>query len=295
VGNYTGMLMSIIELASIYSLVTLGLIFSLRMVGFADLTIESSFTTGAAVSALLLSKFGMSPALVVLIGGTAGALAGLFTSLLHVRGKISKLLSGIIMMTVLYSVNLRIMGRSNIQLLSYDTVFSTMGRETRVVVLLLGALLLYLLSWFFLKSRFGYFLRTCGENPTVVKKLQGSTDALIFVSLMLSNFLTASAGALAAQLFGYADIGMGTGLIVIAFAALILGEAVCSPKSILRLLVAAFIGTILYRTAYDVGLRMNVHPWNLKIAVGVFLAAALIIKRWFSKKTGKLMVGVEGL
>ena len=289
------MLASVLELASIFSIVTLGLVFSFRMIGFADLTIESSFTTGAAICAIILSKTSVSPVIGLLLGGLVGVLVGVCTALLHVKGKISRLLCGIIMMTVLYSVNLQIMGRSNIQLVDSTTIFNNVPKGLSAVLLLFIAFCLYMGSKTLLKTHFGYLLRACGENPGVVEKLGYSSGFLVICALIISNCLTSFSGALAAQYFGYADIGMGTGLIVTSLAALILGEAICSPKSLLRLLLAAFFGTVLYRLAFEIGLRMNIHPWNLRIAVGVLLAISLVVKQVLSKKRGVLLVGVEGL
>jgi putative ABC transport system permease protein len=289
------MLVSVIELASIYSLVTLGLVFSFRMVGFADLTIESSFTTGAAVCALLLSTTTCPPSCALLVAAFVGAFAGILTALLHVKGRISRLLSGIIMMTILYSVNLQIMGKSNIQLVSSASVLDSLSPHLRPIVLLVGALIFFLGAFLLLKTHLGYLLRTCGESPQVVAKLGHNSSFLIILALAISNALTAFSGALAAQYFGYCDIGMGTGLIVSALAALILGEAICSPKSLLRLLTAVFIGSLLYRLAFEIGLRMQIHPWNLKIAVGLLLAVSLVAKQLLVRRRGQLPVGVEAL
>jgi len=289
------MLASVTELASIYSLVTLGLVFSYRMVGFADLTIESSFTTGAAVCAILLSATKCSPVCALLAAVLAGGVAGSMTALLHVKGRISRLLSGIIMMTVLYSVNLQIMGRSNIQLLSTASVLDSTPPHLRWIPLLAVALVLFACAFLLLKTHLGYLLRTCGESPAVIAKLGYNSGALVVLALATANALTALAGAVAAQYFGYSDVGMGTGMIVSAFAALILGEALFPPKSLFRLMVAAFAGTLLYRLAFEIGLRMHIHPWNLRIAVGLLLAISLVVKQAATRKRGRLLVGVEGL
>lgn len=295
IGAFIPMLASVVELASIYSLVTLGLVFSFRMVGFADLTIESSFTTGAAVCAILVSTASCSPLCSLLAAAVVGGFAGTLTALLHVKGRISRLLSGIIMMTVLYSVNLQIMGKSNIQLVSSASVFDSLPPYLRPLVLATGALILFLGALFLLRTNLGYLLRACGESPQVVTKLGHNSSLLIILALAISNALTSFSGAIAAQYFGYSDIGMSTGLIVSALAALILGEAICSPKSIFRLLLAAFIGSFVYRFAFEIGLRMHIHPWNLKIAVGFLLALSLIVKRALVKKRSQLLVGVDAL
>ncbi len=295
IGKVIPMLSSVIELASIYSLVTLGLVFSFRMVGFADLTIESSFTTGAAVCAILVSTGSCSPLSALLVAGAAGALAGTFTALLHVKGRISRLLSGIIMMTVLYSVNLQIMGKSNIQLVSSASVFDVLPAHLRPFVLALGAMAFFGGALFLLRTHFGYLLRTCGESPQVVTKLGHNAGLLIVLALAASNALTSFSGAIAAQYFGYSDVGMSMGLIVSALASLILGEAICSPRSLSRLLFAAFIGSFLYRLAFEIGLRMHIHPWNLKIAVGLLLAISLVVKQAIVRRRSQLLVGVEAL
>ena len=289
------MLASVVELASIYSLVTLGLVFSFRMVGFADLTIESSFTTGAAVCAVLVSTASCSPVCALLAAATAGGMAGSLTALIHVKGRISRLLSGIIMMTVLYSINLQIMGKSNIQLGSSASVLDSLPSYMQPFVFPVGALILFLGALFLLRTHLGYLLRACGESPQVVTKLGQNYSLLIIFALVISNALTSFSGAIAAQYFGYSDIGMSAGLIVSALAALILGEAICSPKSIFRLLLAAFIGTLVYRFAFEVALRMHINPWNLKIAVGVLLAVSIVTKQALVKKRSQLLVGVEAL
>jgi putative ABC transport system permease protein len=289
------MLASVIELASIYSLVTLGLVFSFRMVGFADLTIESSFTTGAAVCAILVSTATCSPAWSLFAAAVAGGIAGTCTALLHVKGRISRLLSGIIMMTVLYSVNLQIMGKSNIQLVSSSSLFDLLPAPWRPLVLGAGALILFGGALLLLRTHFGYLLRTCGESPQVVTKLGHNSGLLVILALAISNALTSFSGAIAAQYFGYADVGMSTGLIVAALASLILGEAICSPRSLFRLLLAALVGSLLYRLAFEIGLRMHIHPWNLKIAVGLLLAGSLVLKQILGRRRGQPQVGVEAL
>jgi len=295
IGAIIPMLASVIELASIYSLVTLGLVFSFRMVGFADLTIESSFTTGAAVYAILISTASCPPLGALFAAGAVGAVAGTFTALLHVKGRISRLLSGIIMMTVLYSVNLQIMGKSNIQLVYSSSMLDFLPTHLRPFVLAGGAMAFFGGALFFLRTHFGYLLRTCGESPHVVTKLGHNSGLLVILALAISNALTSLSGAIAAQYFGYSDIGMSAGLIVSALAALILGEAICSPKSLFRLLLAAFIGSLLYRLVFEIGLRMHIHPWNLKIAVGLLLAISLVVKQTIVRRRSQLLVGVEVL
>ena len=289
------MLVSVIELTSIYCLVTFGLVLSFRMIGFADLTIESSFTTGAAVCAVLLSTHQANPFFAIVMATLAGIVAGSITGMLHVLGRISRLLSGIIMMTILYSVNLQIMKQSNMQLFSIPTLFSDLTADIEFFSFSFGILLLAVILVYFLHTRLGFLIRTCGENSNVVAKLGYNSGIFIVLTLALSNGLTAMSGAIAAQYFGYADIGMSSGLIVTAFASLVLGETLLPPTSIIRLVAAALIGTLVYRFAFEIGLRLNIHPWNLKIIVGLLLAISLIIRQYLQKKRSHLLVGTDAL
>jgi putative ABC transport system permease protein len=311
------LLTTTIELGSIYSLAVLGLALSFRITGFADLTIEGSFTTGAAVSCIAILS-GLSPFLSIALAMVAGAVAGSCTALLHTKARVNKLLAGIIMMTALYSVNLRIMGllpflnstaqvtgvrpslldatRPNLPILNVATIFTPLGSGAfKAAVLLLTVFLFVILLWLFLSTRFGLFLRATGENPKVVTASGLTTSLFILAGLALSNALIAMCGAIFAQNVGYADIGMSLGLIVSAFASLIIGEAVIRPTTSLRLLLAAVVGSILYQFVIAVGLRFNITPSDLKLATAVLLVLAVVVRKRMQKGRSKENIGCEVL
>lgn len=283
------------EIGAIYGIVVLGLVISFRIIGFADLTMESSFTTGASVAAIMIGS-GTPPVIALFIGSLGGALAGCGTAFLHVRGGINKLLSGIIMMTMLYSVNLRIMGKSNYSLLQSASIFDYVGEQKLKLILVLGiAITLGILLWWFLNTQFGYFMRATGENPRVVTKLGKNTGFFVFCGLMVSNSFIAFAGALAAQNQGFSDVNMGMGLIISSLASLIIGEAIIQPKSVTRLVIAASGGAIIYQLIISTGLRLGISPWDLKIATGALLAVSVIARKKTQSKESNLNIGCEAL
>lgn len=304
-----------IELGAIYSLAVLGLVISFRITGFADLTIEGSFTTGAAVSCLAVLA-GISPFFALILATVAGGVAGSCTAVLHTKAKVNKLLAGIIMMTALYSINLRIMGllpflssgstslkpsllsatRPNLPLLDVATFLDPLGTGVfKTVILLLAALFLVVLLWLFLSTRFGLFLRATGENPRVVTAMGLSTSSFIFVGLALSNALIALGGGIFAQNVGYADVGMSLGLIVVALASLIIGEAVVRPTNSFRLLLAALVGSIIYQFVIAAGLRLNITPSDLKLATAVLLVLAVVVRKRLQQGRSDENIGCEAL
>lgn len=283
------------EIGAIYGIVVLGLVISFRIIGFADLTMESSFTTGASIAAVLIGS-GTSPVMALFFGGFGGALAGCGTAFLHVRGEINKLLSGIIMMTMLYSVNLRIMRRSNYSLLKFSSIFDYVGDQKYKILLVFGiAITLGILLWWFLNTQFGYFMRATGENPRVITKLGKNTGFFIFCGLMVSNSFIAFAGALAAQNQGFSDVNMGMGLIISSLASLIIGEAIIQPRSVTRLVLAALAGAIIYQLIISICLRLGISPWDLKIATGALLAVSVIARKKAQSKESNQNIGCEAL
>lgn len=283
------------EIGAIYGIVVLGLVISFRIIGFADLTMESSFTTGASIAAVSIGS-GTPPVIALLLGGFGGALAGCGTAFLHVRGEINKLLSGIIMMTMLYSVNLRIMGRSNYSLLKFPSIFDYVGDQQYKILLVFGiAIMLGILLWWFLNTQFGYFMRATGENPRVITKLGKNTGFFVFCGLMVSNSFIAFAGALAAQNQGFSDVNMGMGLIISSLASLIIGEAIIQPRSVTRLVLAALAGAIIYQLIISIGLRLGISPWDLKIATGALLAVSVIARKKTQSKESNQNIGCEAL
>jgi putative ABC transport system permease protein len=276
-----------------YALVALGIALAFRVLAFPDLTVDGSFPLGGAVTARLIFE-GIDPYMAVLGAVAAGFIAGTFTGLLNTRLKINSLLAGILMMTILYSVNLRIMGRANIQLLDRPTIFSFMEnmdvvRYVPVILFfLLVTLAIKVLLDLFLHTEYGMAMRATGNNEDMIRSLGVNTDNATVFGLGLSNALVALSGALIAQDQGFSDVGMGIGMIVAGLASIIIGEAMVKPKTVFRLTLAAVVGSILYRFIISLGLRLGLAPTDLKMATGLMVIIALGIPAFKKKREGKI-------
>ena len=274
-----------LELGLIYGLVALGVFLSFRVLNFPDLTVDGSFPLGAAVAARAIVA-GIDPYLATLLAILAGALAGLVTALLNVRFRILHLLASILTMIALFSINLRIMGRPNIALLGEPTVltpFERLGvRDMLLTPALVGVALVVVMVLLtrFLASDYGLAMRATGANPRMARAQGIATDRAICVGMALSNALVALAGALFAQTNGFADITIGTGTIVVGLAAVIIGETLLPARRIGLVVVAAVLGSILYRLA--VALALNAHVLGLQasdlnLVTAVLVGLALIL------------------
>ncbi|WP_148863022.1 ABC transporter permease [Marinobacter fonticola] len=273
------------ETGLIYGLVAFGIYLSFRVLHFPDLTVDGSFPLGAAVAAVLIIG-GYNPWLATGAAIIAGMAAGAVTAILNVRLNILNLLASILTMIALYSVNLRIMGRPNIALLTEETVLTPwydIGLEFHQVPVLLFfifAIVMLFLLWRFMQSETGLAMRATGANPRMARAQGIATGWMIILGIALSNGLVALAGALFAQSQGAADVTMGVGVIVVGLASLIGGEAVLAPRSVLRALVACILGAILYRIAIALALNadfigLKTQDLNLVTAVLVTLAIVL--------------------
>ncbi len=276
-----------------YALVALGIAFTFRVLSFPDLTVDGSFPLGAAVSARLIVE-GVDPALAALAAPVAGFVAGCLTGLLNTRLKINSLLAGILVMTILYSVNLRVMGRANIQLLDRPTIFSFMetmdvNRYVPVILFFLAvAVAVKLLTDVFLHTEYGLALRATGDNEQMIRSLGLNTDTATVLGLGISNAMVALSGALVAQDQGFSDVGMGIGMIVAGLASIIIGEAMIKPRTVFRLTLAAVVGSVIYRLIISLGLRLGLAPTDLKMATGIMVILALGIPSIRGVREGKL-------
>jgi len=276
-----------------YGLVALGIVISFRILAFPDLTVDGSFPLGAAVVARFIME-GVPPGYGILLAVIAGFLAGCCTGVLYTRLKINSLLCGILMMTVLYSVNLRIMGRSNIQLLTVDTFLTPlenldMNRFVPIIafffVVAFGIKLLT--DWFF-RTQIGFAMRATGDNEQMIRSLGVNTSNITVLGLGLSNAFVALSGALVAQDQGFADVGMGIGMIVAGLASIIIGEALAGKHTVQRMTLAALTGSIIYKWIISVGLRLGLAPTDLKLATGIMVILALGIPALKKEKESKL-------
>lgn len=268
-----------LELGIIYAILALGVFLSFRSLNMPDLTVDSGFTLGAAVS-VLMSVSG-HPFLGLILAFIAGGGAGCITALLHTKLKIQPLLAGILTMLGLYSINLKVMGgKANIPLLNKPTVYgfienlipSDYARLIFDVIILLVVLILFYL---FLKTRIGFVLRATGDNDQMVRSQGVNTDFIILIGMALSNGLVSLSGALIAQEQSFVDVGMGIGMVVIGLASVIIGEAIFGVKTLFRRLLAVILGSILYRLIIAFALELGMPPTDLKLVSAVIVALAL--------------------
>jgi putative tryptophan/tyrosine transport system permease protein len=262
-----------------YSLVALGIVISFRILAFPDLTVDGSFVLGGAVVAKMIVS-GYNPATGICLAIIIGFIAGCATGILNTRLKINSLLAGILIMTILYSVNLRVMGRSNTPLLNYITVFTPFeAMEMRwLSVVFFFAVIVFLckfLTDIFLHTQIGLAMRATGDNEQMIRTLGVNTDHMTVLGLGISNALVALSGALVAQHQGFADIGMGIGMIVAALAAIIIGETLLKARTVGMNTLAAIVGSFIYRLTITVGLWLGLAPTDLKMATGVMVILAL--------------------
>ncbi|MDV3429075.1 MAG: ABC transporter permease [Bacillota bacterium] len=256
----------------IFAMVALGVYITFRILDFPDMSVDGTFPLGASVAALCLTK-GINPGLACLLSFAAGSLGGLATAILHVKLKISNLLSGILVMIGLYSVNLRIMGKSNIPLFNYKTIFN--ADINPVIVVAVFALCTKVILDLFLKTKLGFILNAVGDNEQLVTSLGVNKDFVKTVGLMLSNAIAALAGAIMAQSQGFADVGMGTGTVVIGLAAVILGESVFKKFNKIKNTTMVVIGAVLYKLAIAAALRAGLNPNDLKLVTALIVIAVL--------------------
>lgn len=275
-----------IDLGLIFGLMALGVYLTFRILDFADLTIDGSFTSGAATAATLIVA-GWQPLTATLAGTAVGLVAGLVTGLLNTWGKIHPLLAGILTQIALYSINLRIMGKANVPLLRTTTLFTPLRDKgllgTWVSVGILAALLAVFVAalvWF-LSTDIGLALRATGDNEGMARAQGVNTDAMTLLGLSLSNGLVALSGALFAQYQGYADIGMGIGLIVAGLASVIIGTAIINNGHIWITALAVVCGSIIYRLIIQAALTI---PWfdpnDMKLLSALIVITALLLPRW---------------
>ena len=312
-------LVASIAIALALAILAYGVFLSFRILNFPDITADGSFPLGAAVAATLIDQGSIAglpvgPWTATLVATCAGAAAGLCTGIVHAYLRVNVLLSGILTMTALYSVNLMVMGRSNIGLYGKQTIFSpweravtswaggsavpVMGRAVPagdVAAALLGAALalaIGVLLWLFLRTQIGAAMRATGDNPRMLRALGTSTSFTLMVGMACSNALIALSGAVFGQLQGFADAQMGIGIIVLGLASVIIGQTLVGAGAGIGLLIAgAVMGTVLFRLLVAIALRMGLDPNNLKLITAVVVLAALVLPGLMSRAGSRLRWG----
>ncbi|MCX7019956.1 MAG: ABC transporter permease [bacterium] len=299
------LLLGSLTMGLILSLLGLGVCISFRIFKCADITVDGAIPLGGAVAAVLIVA-GVHPLWATLAACAAGCAAGMVTGILHTRFKIHSLLAGILVMTALYSVNLRIMGRSNVPLLSVATFtnlvehaavrltgcaqqvnffgWTVAARDVAglVFMLLLIAFVCVALYLFF-RTNFGAAMRATGDNPEMIRALGVNTRFHIVAGLAMANGLAAVAGALLAQYQGFADVQMGIGMIVWGLASVIIGEALVRTRRLGYLLTGAVMGSVLFRLLVAIALRFGLNPNDLKLITAVFVFCALVLPDLLAK------------
>jgi putative ABC transport system permease protein len=283
-----------VEIGLIFGLVALGVYLSFRVINFPDLTVDGSFPLGGAVAAALIVA-GWNPFAATAVAMLAGALAGYVTAWLNVHLRIMQLLASILVMIALYSINLRIMGKPNVALISEPTVFSLVdfGGISEfwlkpLVLLIIVAAAKILIDLFF-ASETGLAMRATGGNPRMARAQGISTNRLTLLGLALSNALVALAGALFVQTQGGADISMGVGTIVIGLAAVIIGETLLPARSLVITTLACILGAVLYRFFIALALNtdfMGLQAQDLNLVTAALVAIALLIPAYKRKLAG---------
>lgn len=264
----------------LWSLLALGVYITFRVLDIADLSVEGTFPLGAAVAASCIVA-GLPLFVAFLLAVLAGCAAGAVTGWLTTKLRIPALLSGILTMIGLYSVNLRVMGRANVSLLGSDTVYSwglaaglTEAQTTLVVGVVACAAVAGLIYWFF-GTEIGLALRATGFNPQMSRAQGVNTDSMVVLGLLISNGLVALSGALVAQSNGFADAGMGVGTIVIGLASVIIGEVLFGTRSFKNCLISVVLGSVVYRLVIALVLEMGMPPNDLKLFTAILVAIAL--------------------
>ena len=277
-----------IEIGLLYSLVAIGVYITFKVIDFPDLTVDGSFTLGAAVSSSMIFV-DYDPYVSTICAFFSGSISGVVTGYLNVRWNILGLLAGILTMTALYSINLRIMGRPNIAIIDYPTIFASWN--IILVTLIISILVIIILHRFFI-SDFGLAVRAIGVNPRVSSAYGINVGFMKIMALAISNAIVALAGSLFAQSQGFADISMGTGTVIVGLASVIIGDAIIHPKRIWIALVSCVVSSILYRIF--IGLALNAHDIGLEASdlnlITAFIVVLTMVATRFRKRSSVRLI-----
>ena len=255
-----------IEEGLLFSIVSMGVYITYKILDFPDLSVDGTYPLGAAITAVLLIN-GVNPWLAITIAGGT-------TAFLHVKLKISNLMSGILVMIALYSVNLRVMGKSNTPLFSTKTIFKNTNLKSIFIIIIMVVICKIIIDTF-LKTKRGFLLIAVGDNEQVVSSLGINKNGVKVLGLMISNGLVGMAGAIQAQKYGYADVTMGQGIVVMGLATVVIGITIFGKLSLLKCTTLSILGAIIYKVAIAIALRVNFNPNDLKLITAIIVIIAL--------------------
>jgi putative ABC transport system permease protein len=288
-------LINILEQGLLFSIVAIAVYITYKILDFPDMSVDGTFPMGAAISASLLVQ-GVNPWISILLAALGGALAGAVTGIMHVKLKIDNLMAGILMMIGLYSINLRIMGKANVPLFNVNNIFKY--NVPAIVIIVAALIIVKILLDLYLKTKSGFLLIAVGDNEQVVSSLGVNKDMVKILGLLISNALSATAGAVTAQYQGFADVGMGTGTVVMGLAAVIIGTSLFERMSFIKATTLSIIGAIIYKGAIALVLKygavIGLTANDLKLMTAIIVVIALCSNNGvFRMKKKKLIEGGE--
>ncbi len=287
------LIISVFEQGLIYAIMALGIYITYKILDFPDLTVDGSFPMGAAITAVMISR-DMNPLLTLPVSFLAGVLVGACTGLIHVKLKVRDLLSGIIMMTALYTVNLRIAGRANLPIYNKTTIFdndllnglipeSLKKFDTVIVVIVITLLVKFILDWY-LHTKSGYILRAVGDNESIVTAMAVDEGKIKIIGLAIANGLVTLSGCIYAQQQRFFDVSMGTGTMVIGLASVIIGTSLFRQVTFLRVTSSVVIGSIIYKACVAIAIKFGFQANDLKLITAVLFLIILILGRERKRK-----------
>ena len=276
----------ILEQGLIIAIAALGVYITYTILDFPDLSVDGTFSLGAAVSIVAIIN-NVNPFVSLIFAFIAGALGGLITGILHVKFKITNLLSGILVMIGLYSINLRIMGKANLPIFDKESIFSS---ENKLMIIIIITIIIKIAMDLIFKTKFGFILKATGDNETLVTTLAVSTGKIKIIALMFSNGLVALSGGIMGQYQNFSDISMGTGLVIMALAAIILGQSVFKSERVLKATTIVIIGAILYKLSIGLALKAGFPPTDVKLITSLIVIIAIVMNNnKFSSSIGKML------
>lgn len=281
------LVISTLSQGMIFAIAALGIYITFRILDFPDLSVDGSFTTGAAITAIAV-KNGINPFIAIIMSVIGGMIAGACTGVLHVKLKITNILSGIIVMIGLYSINLRIMGKSNIHLFDVEHMFSNVNNLQKLMIVTLFVLALKIAMDVFFTTEKGYVLKALGENENFVTSLGFDLGKYKILGLILANSCVALSGGLYAQYQGFSDVGMGTGLIVSGLASIVIGEILFKKLTFMNVTSIVVLGSIIYRSILSISLKMGLNASDLKLITAIIMV--IILSGVLEKTTSKFKI-----
>lgn len=290
------LIISVFEQGMIYAVMALGMYITYKILDFPDMTVDGSFPLGASLSAVLISQ-GMNPYLTLLLSFAAGLVAGTITGLIHVKLKVRDILASIIMMTALYSVNLRIAGKANLPIYNCDNIYNNrvMDRifsgvlapyKNMIIIAVIVLFVKCVLDWY-LKTKSGYLLKAVGDNETLVTSMGIDKGKIKILGLAIANGLVSLGGSMFAQQQRFFDASMGVGTAVIGLASVIIGTALFGQISAFGFSISVILGSILYKGCVAAAIRIGLQSTDLKLVTAVLFLLILVLSSRIEKHQGK--------